>query len=67
MNDQIIQCIQSCTVTVRHEFVFPLLSLSVSDGVLISSAILLVWGVGWGFRVLIQTLKYSDGNQSNEE
>ncbi|WP_343590349.1 hypothetical protein [Paracidovorax wautersii] len=64
---QVIQCTEACTVTVQHEFVFPVLSLSVEEGAAISSAILLVWAVGWGFRALIQTLKHTDGNQPESE
>lgn len=67
MADQVIQCTQACTVTVQHEFSLPVLSLSAGEGAAISSAVLLIWGVGWGFRVLIQTLRHTDGNQSQEE
>ena len=67
MADQVIQCTQACTVTVQHEFVVPVLNLSTEDGALISGAVLLIWGVGWGFRALIQTLRHTDGNQTQEE
>lgn len=66
MPDQIIQCTETCTVTVVHEISLPLLNLGLADGAAISSAILLVWGVGWAFRALIQTLKHTDGNSTNE-
>ena len=56
MADQVIQCAQACTVTVQHEFALPVLSLSAEEGAAISGAVLLIWAVGWGFRVLIQTL-----------
>ena len=67
MTDQVIQCTQACTITVQHEFVVPVLNISAGDGVLISGAVLLIWSLGWGFRVLIQTLRYTDGGQSQEE
>lgn len=67
MADQVIQCAQACTVTVRHEFALPVLSLSPEEGAAISGAVLLIWAVGWGFRVLIQTLRNTDGNQTQEE
>lgn len=67
MADQVIQCAQACTVTVQHEFAFPVLSLSPEEGAAISGAVLLTWVVGWGFRVLIQTLRNTDGNQTKED
>lgn len=67
MADQVIQCAQACTVTVQHEFALPVLSLSASEGAAISGAVLLIWAVGWGFRVLIQTLRNTDGNPTQED
>lgn len=66
MPEQTIQCIEACTVTVIHEISLPLLNLGLEEGAAISSAILLVWGVGWAFRALIQTLKHTDGNSTSE-
>jgi len=63
----VIDCATTCTVTVLHELSLPPLQLDVAAGAAISGAILLIWGVGWGFRVLIQTLKYTDGNSTEEE
>ena len=63
---QIIQCVGDCTVTVVHDFAFPLLSLSTEEAAQISSAVLLVWAVGFGIRMLIRTLN-SDGNSSISE
>lgn len=57
--EQVIQCSQACTVTVQHEFVFPVLSLTPMQGLQISLAIVGVWAVGWGIRVLIQTIRAS--------
>lgn len=67
MADQVIQCPQARTVTVQHEFALPVLNLSTAEGAAISSAVLLIWGIGWGCRVLIQTLRHTDGNPSQEE
>ena len=64
---QIIQCVGDCTVTVVHEFALPLLDLSLGDAAQISSAVLLVWAVGYGFRVLIRTLNSVDGISTNED
>ena len=64
---QIIQCASDCTVTVVHQFALPVLDLSMSDAAQISSAVLLVWAVGFGFRCLIRALNSSDGNQPFEE
>lgn len=57
-----IACSTACTVTVQHEIVLPLLNLTAAEGALIAGAVLAVWGVAWGFRVVIQTLKHTDGN-----
>jgi len=65
MNEQIIQCTQACTVTVQHEFVFPVLSLTTEQGLQISAAIIGCWAVGWTIRVLIQTLR--EGSRNLEE
>lgn len=66
MPEQVIQCEQACTVTVQHEISLPVLDLSPAEAAQISSAILLVWAVAWAFRVLIQSIKTSDGNSTNE-
>lgn len=66
MPEQVIQCEQACTVTVQHEITLPVLDLSPAEAAEISSAILLVWAVAWAFRVLIQSIKTSDGNPTNE-
>lgn len=63
----VIDCPSTCTVTVVHELSLPPLQLSPAEGAAISSAVLLVWAVAWAFRVLIQTIKSSDGNQTNED
>jgi hypothetical protein len=65
--EQTIQCTSACTVTVQHEITLPVLSLSPVEGAAISSAVLLVWAVAWAFRALIQTIKSSDGNPTNED
>jgi hypothetical protein len=67
MPDQTIQCPAACTVTVQHEITLPVLNLSPAEGAEIASAILAVWAVAWAFRMLIQTVKTSDGNQTNED
>ncbi len=66
MPEQVIQCEQACTVTVQHEITLPVLDLSPGEAAQISSAILLVWAVAWAFRVLIQSIKVSDGNSTDE-
>lgn len=64
MAEQVIQCSQACTVTVQHEFVVPVLSLTAAEGAWIGLAICSVWAVGWAFRALIQTLR--DGGKPEE-
>lgn len=63
---QIIQCSASCTVTVIHELALPVLSLSTEDAALISGAVLLVWVVGYVFRMLIRTLNIDSGSTTEE-
>lgn len=62
-----INCPSTCTVTVVHELSLPPLQLTGAEGAQIAGAILAVWAVGWGFRILIRHLKTSDGYSSNEE
>jgi hypothetical protein len=63
----IIECATACTVTVVHELSLPPLQLDAAAGASIASAILAIWAIGWGFRVLVQTLKHTDGNSTTEE
>lgn len=63
----VIDCPSTCTVTVVHELSLPPLQLTAAEGAAIASAILAVWAVAWAFRMLIQTVKTSDGNQLNED
>ncbi len=63
---QTIECTGACTVTVVHEISLPVLDLSPAEGAAISSAVLLVWAVGYAFRAAIQALK-TDGNSSTTE
>ena len=65
MADQTITCNSACTVTLQVELTTPILSLTLEEGAAISSAILLVWAVAYGIRMLIRTV--SDGtNQPSE-
>ena len=66
-NPVVIECATACTVTVVHELSLPPLQLSADEGAVIAGAILAIWAIGWGFRVLIQTLKHTDGNSTQEE
>jgi len=42
------------------------LQLDAADGAQIAAAIVAVWATGFGIRMLIQTLKSSDGTSTNE-
>lgn len=64
---QVIVCEQACTLTVQHELAFPVLDLSPGDAALISGAVLLVWVVGWAFRVLIRALNVDGVSTTTEE
>lgn len=62
-----ITCDSACTVTVVHEFSLPPLQLDTADGAAIAGAVLAVWAAGWAFRVLIQSLRNTDGNSSTSQ
>lgn len=66
MPESVIECATACTVTVVHELSLPPFQLDAAEGAAIAGAILAVWAVGWAFRMLIQTLKTSDGNSTLE-
>lgn len=63
----VIACDAACTITVVHELSLPPLQLSASEGAIIAGAVLAVWAVGYGIRLVIQTLKSSDGNINIED
>lgn len=56
----VIECASACTVTLVHEFASPLFDLSMQDAASIGGAVLLVWAVGFGFRVLIRALQVDE-------
>lgn len=61
----VIECSTSCTVTVVHELSLPPLQLDTADGSLIAGAVLAVWAIGWGARMVIRALN-SDSVSTNE-
>lgn len=67
MAEQTIVCEQACTVTVQHEITLPVLDLSMSEAGMISSAILLVWAVGFAFRMLIKALNVGGVTTSEKD
>lgn len=62
-----INCDSACTVTVVHELSLPPLQLDTAEGAAIAGAVLAVWAVGWAFRVLIQSLRNTDGSSSTSQ
>lgn len=61
MAEQQIVCSTQCTVTVVHEISVPPFNLDTADALSIALAVVSVWAVGFGFRVLIGQLK-DDGS-----
>jgi len=59
-----IQCPTECTVTIQHEFVNPLFSLSTADGAQIAAAIVLVWTAGWAVRMAIKAMNVDRSSTS---
>jgi hypothetical protein len=62
----VIECASACTVTVVHELSLPPLQLDTADGSLIAGAVLAVWAIGWGARMVIRALNV-DSNSSTSE
>jgi len=63
---QTIHCSSACTVTIQHDFSVPVLNLSPYEGGMIAGAILLVWAVGFVFRVLVRLI-YDTDKRSSED
>lgn len=61
-----IECSAACTVTVVHELSLPPLQLTTAEGAQIAGAVLAVWAVGFGIRMLAQTLRNTDGSTNHE-
>lgn len=59
-----VSCPSACTVTLQVEVTTPLFNLSVEEGGQIASAILAVWAVAWGIRLLVRLIQ--TGGPSNE-
>lgn len=51
-----IVCESACTVTLQHELVNPLFSLTPEQGAMIAAAVVGVWAVGFAFRCLIRAM-----------
>jgi len=62
--DVIVTCTVSPCVIV-HQIDLPPFQLDTAEGALIASAILAVWAVGFGIRMLIRALN-SDGKPTSE-
>lgn len=64
MADTYVTCnVSPCTIV--HQIDLPPFQLDTADGALIAGAILAVWVVGFGIRMLIRTLN-TDGKPTNE-
>jgi len=55
--------VSPCTVV--HQIDLPPFQLDTADGALIAGAVLAVWAVGYGFRMLIRALSI-DGKPTSE-
>jgi hypothetical protein len=64
---QVIQCSSACTVTVVHELHIPVLDLTIGEGQMIGGAIVLVWAIGYGFRVVSRQIQSSGHNHQESE
>jgi len=66
-DSQVIECSSSCTVTVQHEFIFPVLNLTLYEGGVIAGAILTVWAAGFVIRLLIRLVRDTDNKAAYED
>jgi len=65
MGDTYVTCsVSPCTIV--YQIDLPPFQLSTADGALIAGAILAVWALGWGFRVVIHALNI-DGVKPESE
>ncbi|MEO8023866.1 hypothetical protein [Polaromonas sp.] len=55
----VIDCSSACTVTVVHELSLPPLQLDLEQGGAIAAAVIGVWVLGWGIRMLIRSMNGS--------
>lgn len=51
-----VTCASACTITVVHELSLPPLQLTAAEGGQIAAAVLAVWAVGFGIRMVIRAL-----------
>lgn len=61
MTQHVIECANTCTVTLVHEWNIPLLNLTVEQGLILGVATLSVWALAWGFLTL--TRLFRDGGE----
>lgn len=66
MADTYVTCSVSPCVIV-HQIDLPPFQLDTADGALIAAAVVAVWVVGWGFRVLIRALNLDSDQPSESE
>lgn len=52
-----ITCAGTCTLVIQHEFVLPLLQLDTLQAAEIGWAIISVWVVAWGFRMIVRAMR----------
>ena len=67
MAESVVSCPGTCTLVIVHELSLPPLQLSAEDGVQISLAILSVWAVGFGVRMVVKVLRSGDSPGQVEE
>lgn len=55
-----VQCSSACTVTVVHELVFPPFQLTIDEAKEFVLAIVVVWIVAWGVRMVKKAMDTAD-------
>jgi len=62
-----IECTSACTITLQHEFVVPILNLSMHDGGVIAGAIFSVWAAAFAVRVIARLILDSRADTSEKD
>lgn len=64
---QAIDCATACTVTIVHDFQLLPFQIDTEDGTKIAGAVLAVWAVGWGARMVIRALNVDSVSSTESE
>jgi hypothetical protein len=58
MTATVVICESACAVTL--DLALPPLQLDTADGSMVGGAVLMIWAIGWTFRILIRSLRVDE-------